>query len=203
MTPFGNTFTLRVLIPGAICLAACLPSAASEEPGECSQWTVQGLHAGADMVTVSTVVEGETSRWRKLEGDEAPPRSLYRMGGRDATEGQRESLLVAGDLDRQRVTAVTWVIEKPVRGLRQWAEEYQGLWGTPLLDRYVITTGDLMSEASVWIDPACDVRATLLAERSRTGAGFRFKRLAIRLEKRGDPVGHLNMLLLKVRNLED
>ena len=138
-----------------------------------------------------------------MDGDDAPPRSVYRLGYKDAPEGARESLLLAMDLDGQRITAATWIIEKPVRGLLPWAEEIKGLWGEPTLDRYVLGTGNLFTEASIWTDPACDVRAVLLAERARTGAGFRFMRLTIRVELAGDPTGNLDMLLLKVRNLEN
>jgi hypothetical protein len=93
------------------------------------------------------------------------------------------------------------LVSKPAPSFPKILEEYGSRWGEPELHRHVVGNdrADRLTEASVWIDRDCDVKATVLGIKERTGAGFRFLKFGVRVERAVDPIGHLQPLRDQVR----
>lgn len=174
-----------------------LPSAASEPPEYCAErWSLRGVTVGAPIEAVGEIMSANDAK--RLGSDDRDEPMIWEFQDK-VSRGER--LVVYADVEGRAVRAVMSLVSKPAPSFPKVLEEYGSRWGEPELHRHVVGNdrADRLTEASVWVDRDCDVKATVLGIKERTGAGFRFLKFGVRVERAVDRIGHLQPLRDQVR----
>jgi len=176
-------------------LAGVMPvaraDAGDDPPPACDErWTVYGVALGATMDEAGSRMS--TLGARQRASDTPDTRQIWKMRG----EGPAERVVVDAGVDGTSVGTLLQVVVKPEGKSAELLAGFEERWGAPGVSRHIVG-GDRpgsMTEASVWIDQACDVKATLLVIKERTPLGFDVRRMGVRLERLIDPLAHLSAL---------
>lgn len=182
----GATILLALLAAG--------PSLGSGPAEDCAErWVLKGVRPGSALDDADDALAALGARARDPEKRDGPRRTVWVFRG-EADRGER--MVLDADAEGAAVAAVTLLVEGPERDFAEVLAEYTERWGAPAVDRFSVggDRADLLTEASVWIDRDCNVKATLLGIKELTARGVELRKLGVRLERAVDPIGHLGPL---------
>ncbi|MBP7146373.1 MAG: hypothetical protein KBD01_02425 [Acidobacteria bacterium] len=170
-------------------------SAALAAGGECAKWSLRDITLGMGPAEAAGPLEGAGFRGRgEKEKNGLERRRWTGPGG--------EVVVVDAEEDVRRILRV---LTDPQQKAPEAVEAQRARWGEPAFQKHRLAddrTGT-SSEVTVWIDEACDVRATLIARKEAGPRGLQLKYLALALERLSDIVQDAGRLRTDIDKIAD
>lgn len=171
-------------------LAAVLAAARA---AECeSRWGVEGVALGQSLGAARAALEGAGHKAGRVRGSGTRPELVA------ALSGDRTLALVGsgGHGDSALLVSVTLVVPTPTGTGADYLAPRLSSWGEPTyrFDDRNGARADAWSEAAIWVDPSCDLRAVVLLRREITPRGTVLRYVATRIERLADLHRDLRLL---------